>query len=88
MPTIATFRGITIYIYFELGEPHHLPHFHVFYGEYQASFAIDPPTLLEGALPRRQLRLVLAWAELYQEEIETNWHRVQNGEVPERIAGI
>jgi hypothetical protein len=87
MPSIARFRGITIYIYTEAGQ-HRLPHFHAYYGEYLASFAIDPPGLLEGSLPRRQLRLVLAWAELHQEELRENWQRVQNGQVPQQLGGI
>jgi hypothetical protein len=88
MPTIAQFRGISIYMFTEIGKAHHLPHFHVYYGEFEASISINPPILLEGALPRRQLRLVLAWAELHQEELEENWERVQNGQTPVRIQGI
>ena len=88
MPAIARFRGITIYMYIERDAPHRLPHFHAHYGEYLASFAITPPSLLEGSLPRRQLRLILAWAELYQEELEENWRRVQNGQLPHQIQGL
>ena len=88
MPSIARFRGITIYMYTEGDAPHRLPHFHAYYGEYMASFTISPPTLLEGSLPRRQLRLVLAWAELYEEELSDNWQRVQNGQTPHNIQGI
>ncbi|MCB9078479.1 MAG: DUF4160 domain-containing protein [Anaerolineaceae bacterium] len=88
MPSIAHFRGITIYIYTEQGAPHRLPHFHAYYGEYLASFTINPPGLLEGSLPRRQLRLILAWAELYQDELEENWQRVQDGRFPHKIQGI
>ena len=88
MPTIAQFHGISIFMYLEIGQPPRLPHFHVYYGEYGASFAINPPALLEGALPRRQLRLVLAWAELYQEELQANWERVQRGSTPMRIQGL
>lgn len=32
MPTIAQFRGISIYIFMEIGQPHRLSHFHVYYG--------------------------------------------------------
>jgi len=88
MPTIALFRGISIYMFTEIGQPHRLPHFHAYYGEYVASIAINPPVLLEGSLPRRQMRLVLAWAELNQEELEANWERVQKGQTPIRIQGI
>jgi hypothetical protein len=88
MPTIALFRGISIYMFTEIGQPHFMPHFHAYYGEYAASIAIDPPVLLEGTLPRRQMRIVLAWAELHQEELAANWERVQNGHSPIRIEGI
>jgi hypothetical protein len=88
MPIISSFYGISIYMYAEGGAPHQLPHFHAYYGEYMASILINPPTLLEGALPRRQLRLVLAWAELHQAELENNWSRMQAGELPVRIAGL
>ena len=67
---------------------HQLPHFHAYYGEYLASFAIDPPTLLEGSMPRRQLRLILAWAELHQKELAENWQRVQDGQTPHQIQGL
>ncbi len=88
MPTIANFHGLAVYMYLERGVPHRLPHFHAYYGEYQASFSIDPPNLLAGSLPRRQMRLVLAWAELHQAALMANWERVQNGQAPERIEGI
>jgi hypothetical protein len=88
MPVISRFQGITVYLYTERDAPHRLPHFHVYYGEYLASFAITPPGLLEGSLPRRQLRLVLAWAELHEEELEENWWRVQNGQSPHQVEGL
>jgi hypothetical protein len=88
MPSVSRFQGITIYIYTEGDAPHRLPHFHAYYNEYLASFAIAPPNLLEGSLPRRQLRLVLAWAELHSEELEENWRRVQNGQAPRQIQGL
>lgn len=88
MPTISQFHGITIYMYMELGVPHRLPHFHAYYNEYIASFTISPPGLLEGSLPRRQLRFVLAWAELHQAELEENWQQLQAGRLPQKIAGL
>jgi hypothetical protein len=36
---------------------------------------IDNLEVIDSALPRRQLRLVLAWAELHQEELVENWRR-------------
>ncbi|NJR53069.1 MAG: DUF4160 domain-containing protein [Leptolyngbyaceae cyanobacterium CSU_1_3] len=88
MPLIAQFRGISVYMYTEPNAPHHLPHFHTYYAEYAATFTLMPPEMLEGALPRTQLRLVLAWAELHRNQIEENWRLVQAGQPPKRIAGI
>ena len=33
-----------------------------------------------GILGRRQLRFVLAWAELHQDELAENWRRARAGE--------
>lgn len=49
MPEIARFFGIIITMYYETGA-HQLPHFHARCGEYRASFTIDPPALLAGAI--------------------------------------
>lgn len=88
MPILSQFRGISIYMYSEPGVQHRLPHFHAYYGEHAATFAITPPDQLEGTLPRTQLRLVLAWAELYQREIDENWRLIQAGQAPKRIPGL
>jgi hypothetical protein len=88
VPLIAQFRGLSVYMYTERDAPHHLPHFHVYYSEHLASFVITPPGLLEGSLPRAQMRLVLAWAELYHNEIVEDWQLVQAGLPPKRIPGI
>ncbi|MBD3240117.1 MAG: DUF4160 domain-containing protein [Chitinivibrionales bacterium] len=84
MPTISVFYGIIIRMYFAPGE-HNPPHFHAYYGEYTATFTIDNGELLQGELPRRQLRLVQAWAELHQEELQADWRLAMNGEDPLRI---
>ncbi|HIQ09505.1 MAG TPA: DUF4160 domain-containing protein [Anaerolineaceae bacterium] len=55
--------------------PHHRPHFHVYYQNHTAVYSIDPIEPIGGALPRRQQRLVEAWAELHQGELLENWER-------------
>jgi hypothetical protein len=40
---------------------------------------------LDSTLPRRQLRFVLAWAELHQEELRENWRRARAGETLQEI---
>jgi hypothetical protein len=50
MPEISRFYGIIIRIFYESGR-HQLPHIHAAYGEFVASYSIDPPALLAGAMP-------------------------------------
>ena len=54
----------------------------------QSDPAIDPPALLAGAMPRRQQHLVLAWAELHQEELLANWDRAVQEDALHRIKGL
>jgi hypothetical protein len=42
-------------------------------------FSIDPVEMIAGSLPRRQTRLVEAWAELHQAELRADWDRLQEG---------
>jgi hypothetical protein len=85
MPELSRFYGIIIRMYLEAGEPHHLPHFHAYYQDEVAVFSLDPVDLIAGALPRRQRRLVEAWAELHQEELVGAWQRLQGGDLPQPI---
>lgn len=87
MPTISMFYGIIIRMYYAPGE-HNTPHFHAYYGEYKATFLIDSLELQYGDLPRRQLRLVQAWAEIHQEELQADWKLAMNGEEPCRISPL
>jgi Domain of unknown function (DUF4160) len=87
MPTISMFYGIIVRMYYAPGE-HNPPHFHAYYGEYKATFLIDSLELKEGELPRRQLRLVQAWAEIHREELNADWKLAMNGEEPCRIAPL
>jgi len=84
MPTISMFFGIIIRIYFAPKE-HQPPHFHAYYAEHKATVDIRTCEILEGELPKKQKKLVLAWAELHQEELMANWKLVMNGETPFKI---
>jgi hypothetical protein len=53
---------------------------HAYYQEHVAIYTIDPVELIAGTLPRRQHRLVEAWAELL-----TDWQRLQEGHKPQPI---
>ncbi len=51
----------------------------------EAIYSVDPVELLSGELPRRQRRLVEAWAELHQTELLADWQQLQAGQVPQPI---
>jgi hypothetical protein len=85
MPEITRFFGIIVRMYAESGVPHHRPHFHAYYQDSVAIYAIDDVELIGGRLPRPQQRLVEAWAELHRQELLANWERLQTGHPPERI---
>lgn len=74
MPTISSFYGILIAMYWREHAP---PHFHAEYGEHEALIDIRELRVLQGRLPRRALELVLDWAELHQAELLSNWDRGQ-----------
>jgi len=85
VPIIAVFFGIIIRMYVEAAAPHHTPHFHVYYQSDVAVYSITPVDLLTGDLPRRQRRLVEAWAELHTEELSLAWQALQAGQLPPPI---
>ena len=78
------FYGLVVRMYFAPRE-HNPPHFHVYYNEYKASVDIRTCEIIEGNLPRKQRKLVMAWAEIHQDELMANWDLVMNGENPFKI---
>jgi len=56
MPELCRFYGIIIRMYFDDHAP---PHFHAFYGEYQALMNIETLAVLRGHLPPRAHGLVV-----------------------------
>ncbi len=88
MPEISRFYGIIVRMYAEVGGPHHRPHFHAYYQDDVGIYAVDTVDLIGGALPRRQHRLVEAWAELHREELLANWQRLQAGQPPQNIVPL
>ena len=84
MPTISMFYGIIIRMYCAPKE--HAPsHFHAFYGDYKAVIDINACEIIDGELPKKQLRLVLAWAELHQDELRADWRLAMDSELPFKI---
>jgi hypothetical protein len=66
-------------MFVEAGARHHVAHFHAYCQDEIGVFSIDPVEMIAGSLPRRQTRLVEAWAELHQAELRADWDRLQEG---------
>ena len=82
MPEISRFFGIIIRMFAEADSPHHIPHFHAYYQEQVGIYSLDNLELIGGILPRRQQRLVEAWAELHLAELLADWQLLQHGKKP------
>ena len=66
-------------------DDHGPPHFHARHAEGGAKIQTDPVEVIDSGLGRRQLRLVLAWAELHQDELLENWRLARAGETLREI---
>jgi hypothetical protein len=82
MPTISRFFGIAIAMFFD---DHGPPHFHARHSAGSAKVRIDNLEVIESTLGRRQLRFVLAWAELHQDELLENRRLARAGETLQQI---
>jgi hypothetical protein len=79
VPELSRFFGIIIRMFSEAGMSHHVAHFHAYFQDEAAVFSIHPVELIAGMLPKKQRRLVEAWAELHQEELWADWQRLHSG---------
>jgi hypothetical protein len=61
-------------------DDHGFPHFHARHAGASAKVRFDQIDVIESNLEVRQLRLVLAWAELHRDELLENWRRARAGE--------
>lgn len=85
MPTISTFYGILIQMYWNDHAP---PHFHAFYAEYEVMIDIRTLEIIEGKLPRRALALVLEWAQQHRVELLEDWELCAQKQHPKAIAPL
>ncbi len=68
MPTLSVVKGIKVYINWD---DHLPPHFHAMFAGHDVS--IDLETLeARGEFPKRQLRIILGWAECHRAELLDN----------------
>lgn len=85
MPTISIFYGIKITINYS---EHNPPHFHAEYGGDKALVSIKEIEIIKGYLPKKQLSLVLAWAEIHQDELIEDWNLAMEYMPLKEIGGL
>ena len=85
MPLVSEFYGIKIYMYWD---EHYPMHFHAEYGSHKAIISVEAAAVIKGALPAKQLKLVLAWCEIHKEELIKNWAFGQEHKQISKIAPL
>lgn len=78
MPTLSVFFGIIITMYREKGGKHNLPHLHAEYQGDEVVLSFDGD-VIEGNIPNKKLKLVLAWIEIHKEDLQANWDLLCDG---------
>jgi hypothetical protein len=53
---------------------HNPPHFHATYGGEEVLILINEIEVLTGSLPNKQLKMLLGWTALHQDELLENWN--------------
>jgi len=64
---------------------HNPPHFHAYYQEFKAMVNIQTCEIMQGNIPSKQSKLIVAWAELHKDELLADWNLAINGENPFNI---
>ena len=82
MPTISTFYGIVIQMFWQ---DHGPPHFHALYAEHEAIIDIRELQVVRGSLPRRATTLVLEWASQHQDALLEDWELCRSLKPPKPI---
>ncbi len=79
MPALSMFFGIIVRMQSEKGGKHSKPHIHALYGGDEAVVGIDGE-LLEGGLPHKQMKLLVAWMAIHEDELRANWELLSHGD--------
>ena len=79
MPVLCMFYGIIVRMYREIGGKYNMPHIHAEYSGQEVVVALDG-TVLEGKLPKSQMKLLDAWMEIHKDDLAANWKLLSNGE--------
>ncbi|MBR0404051.1 MAG: DUF4160 domain-containing protein [Eggerthellaceae bacterium] len=82
MPVVSRFQDIRIAMYYDDLGPSQL---HAEYAGCKAIVDIANCCVIKGALPSRELKLVLAWVELHKDELMHNWELALDGEELQQV---
>ena len=79
MPALSMFYGIIVRMQSERNGKHNKPHIHAVYGEEEIVVSVCGE-ILEGTFPNKQLKLLMAWMAIHEEELNANWKMLTAGE--------
>ena len=82
MPEISRFFGIVILLNYNDHSP---PHFHAESGDEEILVSIKDLRVIRGSMSARNMRLVVKWAALHNDELLLAWDAAQSHAVPEKI---
>ncbi|MEK6789377.1 MAG: DUF4160 domain-containing protein [Pseudomonadota bacterium] len=85
MPTISSFYGIIIYMYWDDHAP---PHFHATYAEHVVQIELTTGSVIKGYLPPIALAMVRRWAKIHRMELEEDWLLCGVKKSPRRIPAL
>ena len=73
VPELSRFFGIVIRMFVEAGAQHHQAHFHAYYQEHAAVFAVDTIECLGGSLPRAATTARRGMGRIHRAELQQDW---------------
>ncbi len=85
---ISEFFGITVQMFVNDNERHHLPHIHVNYQSYRASISLDDNKILGGNLPDSQYRNVKTWMDINRKNLIEAWRLACKGIQPNKLSPL
>ena len=66
---------------------HGQPHFHAEYQGFSAVYSIEEGVAIDGALPRKQNKIVQHWAKEHRDELSENWDMMKQKGAFKKIRG-
>ncbi|MBQ8126037.1 MAG: DUF4160 domain-containing protein [Kiritimatiellae bacterium] len=78
MGELCTIAGMKISMRFHDTQQHHKPHVHAHCEGCDASVGVDGE-ILAGSLPARQMKILIGWLALHEEEVYAAWELAVQG---------